>query len=65
MDSLDTWAKRGAELPTEPHLLVSWSGKGKLLDRPDRSEHSEGELGTSQIRSQIPCMTSHDLITDI
>ena len=34
---LDTWVKRGAELSTDHHLVVSWvSGWGKYLDRPGK-----------------------------
>ena len=37
---LDTWVKRGAELSTDHHLVVSWiRWQGRKLDRPGRPKH--------------------------
>ena len=34
---LDTWVKRGAELSTDHHLVVSWFWwQAKFLDRPGK-----------------------------
>ncbi|TWW74560.1 hypothetical protein D4764_14G0005630 [Takifugu flavidus] len=37
---LDTWVKRGAELSTDQHLVVSWlRWWGRMPDRPGRPKH--------------------------
>uniref|UniRef100_A0A669F3T2 Endonuclease/exonuclease/phosphatase domain-containing protein n=1 Tax=Oreochromis niloticus TaxID=8128 RepID=A0A669F3T2_ORENI len=38
---LDTWVKRGAELSTDHHLVVSWiRWRGRTLDRPGVPKHT-------------------------
>jgi len=47
---LETRVKRGAELSTDHHLVVSWiRWRGSLLERPSEQKKRAGELGTSDV----------------